>query len=641
MNREYIRSSLAIASAQHFSPVLRNAIFSDDEFRNDFHLTLNAVVNFGNGDIGFRRPTLFDAIKAAFATNGEEITVADTAGNAWKVEILLDRDPVTVAVGRGEKLLLNSNLVLLSPDEETRIKSFRHHAERVNLPQSSRNWWMALLRGRALNDDEIGTIQDDLGDTPMAVCNAVRTNLVSGTISLEVLVPRSLRYYERLVGRYEDGMNLEDYVHKVAVPLMRSNIAWRAFDGYQLSLLLASQPTFALALGELETEEGMLARVLDWSATEGDAISRASCIEIGLRRVLRESLINEPLSKVIDSFVKDAQAAHIDQFKLLSVIFIAVYGEMSSRRMFSFTPPFWRKLAALAQTCIIVRQFIAIGHDVTEVVDWFRSVRAEIFTLQCFVDMRLEPRWMAELASAKQLRNELVGRAWLAAKSNEQVVDSLGWTDRLLGVGDGTMSSQFQLALAFLPGPLEGNLRPLQELPNNLLDTIQSDLSGARTTIASYLALANASMIYRIPPMLADLAAAAMVRANYRIEIGDSDVSLTAVLLAVAHVAAVTRNHSLADSLFILLRKYREFYPNELSITDTIRVAVVASSSRDDLLDWAKCVGRCMNDMAFQKITREEAIRLRSNIVCICHLVPELWSTCGQAEAALQAVLGS
>jgi hypothetical protein len=33
--------------------------------------------------------------------------------------------------------------------------------------------------------------------------------------------------------------------------------------------------------------------------------------------------------------------------------------------------------------------------------------------------------------------------------------------------------------------------------------------------------------------------------------------------------------------------------------------------------------------------------RLHSHLVQLCHLVPELWSTCGQAEAALQSVLRS
>ncbi len=622
--KEYIRASFAIAALQHFSPIVRNAIIGEKDFRNEFQVTADAIVNFGKEGIGFQRSVLFDAIKAALSGNGEELSVTDTGGSAWRVQILRDKDPTTVAFAQGEKRFLVTHLALLSPDKETRIKVFRHRAGEVNLPQDSRQSWEALLEQRTPDNDEIGLIQDDFNDTPVGARDAIRNNLVSGTISLDVLVPRSARYYERLVGRCEDGAKIEDYIREVAVPLMRSNIGWRSFAGYQFALLLTSQPAFSVALGEIETEEGLLSKVLDWSAAKGDAISRASCIEIGLRRISDDPLIKEPLSKLIDSLAKDAPVAHVDQFKLLSALFLAVYGEMSFRRVLSSKPPFWRRLAALAQAGMIARQIIANGHNVTEVADWFMSVRAQTFTLQCYADMRLEPRWFAELAMPGQLRNELVGRTWMAAKANEAVVASQGWTDKLLGEGDGTLLSQFQMAQAFLPGPLEGGSNALQEMPQEVVDSIQSGLSETTITATSFMALANAGLVYRLAPQLVDLAAAAIGRADYRLEIGDPKVSLKAVLLGVASVAAVTRDHALADALFIVLRKYRKFYPAELSIDNTFRVAMVASASRENLLDWTKCVGGCMNDMAFQNITPEEASFLHSHIVCLCHLVPEL-----------------
>jgi hypothetical protein len=254
-----------------------------------------------------------------------------------------------VAVAQGEKRFLVTHLALLSPDKETRIKVFRHRAGEVNCPEESRQSWEALLEERTPDNDEIGLIQDDLNDTPVIARDAIRDNLASGTISLDVLVPRSVRYYERLVGRCGDGAKIEDYIREVAVPLMRSNIGWKSFGGYQFALLLTSQPAFSLALGEIETEEGLLSKVFDWAATKGDAISRASCIEIGLRRISADPLIKEPLSKLIDSLAKDAPVAHVDQFKLLSALFVAVCGEMSFRRVLSSKPPFWRRLACRPQ----------------------------------------------------------------------------------------------------------------------------------------------------------------------------------------------------------------------------------------------------------------------------------------------------
>jgi len=47
-----------------------------------------------------------------------------------------------------------------------------------------------------------------------------------------------------------------------------------------------------------------------------------------------------------------------------------------------------------------------------------------------------------------------------------------------------------------------------------------------------------------------------------------------------------------------------------------------------------------MTDLAYQELTIEEAFRLHSHLLVLCHLVPELWASCGQAEAALQSVIG-
>ena len=142
-----------------------------------------------------------------------------------------------------------------------------------------------------------------------------------------------------------------------------------------------------------------------------------------------------------------------------------------------------------------------------------------------------------------------------------------------------------------------------------------------------------------IPIDIAEVAADAIVRADYRLELPDGLTTAKPFVMGLATVASVTRCCKLADALFVILRKYRRYYPDELDVDGAFRVALIASASRTELTDWCKCVGRCMSDLAFAEITQEDAENLHGNIVMLCHLVPELWTTCGQAEAALRAVL--
>ena len=120
---------------------------------------------------------------------------------------------------------------------------------------------------------------------------------------------------------------------------------------------------------------------------------------------------------------------------------------------------------------------------------------------------------------------------------------------------------------------------------------MRSDLSQPVVTAASFSGLANSSLLFKIPSELADLAADAITRANYELEQTDKARSLAPHLFGLASVASVTRSRKLADALFVLLRKYRQFYPSELKVEDAFRIAMIASASCVELSEWCKCVG--------------------------------------------------
>ena len=172
----------------------------------------------------------------------------------------------------------------MSPDRDTRLSVFRDEANRVNLPPAEVGTWDALLEAHPPNDDELGVIQDDLSDTPTVVRDAIHGQLARGKSSLDRFVPRSLRYYERLVGRFEDGLSFSNYVALVATPHMERLLKWRTFEGYQLALLLSCHPTLSAALGTLAIESDELSRICNWLAVKGDVISRTAAVEIGLSR---------------------------------------------------------------------------------------------------------------------------------------------------------------------------------------------------------------------------------------------------------------------------------------------------------------------------------------------------------------------
>jgi hypothetical protein len=267
-----------------------------------------------------------------------------------------------------------------------------------------------------------------------------------------------------------------------------------------------------------------------------------------------------------------------------------------------------------------------------------RSVRSADFLLLTYVDLRREPRWVADWALPDQLRNELAGRILVAAVENETTAKLLGVYEALLGDSETSLKEQLDIVQTQLPGPLEGNVSSRMEIPPESLEEIRKKLKSASPDVNSFTMIVNATHLFKIPPDLPELAADAIRRAQYQLDSAGDHGKLALCLIGLAALAAISRNHVLANELFILIRHYRHFFKNELQLDTAFRVGMIACASREGLMEWCKCVGALVSDLGFGELTREEASSLHPLVVALCELVPELWSTCGQGLAAIEAV---
>jgi hypothetical protein len=638
--KEYIRSAAAMQSMKFFPERIRDALVSDNSFRDKYHLKADAEVSVGQGGIAFRRSLLFEAVRAALS--GPEISpvVKDGLEENWTVEALSDADTIgRVALVQPTRRLILTYFALLSPDANVRLKTFQADADRVNLPAADREKWETLLATRPPDDDEIGVLQDDLNATPISVSHRIRDELSRGSASIECLVPDSIIYYERLVGRFVEGLNFDKYVKEVASPFLKQLVEWNGVEGFKLALLLGSQPVLAAAIMQQEISDADRQTVIDWLCNHGDLQSCATIVEGSFRWVEASPALVEPLTRLVTLLAGNDAKSPVARSALFSSLFVFVYGVSSLRRLFPDRPPYWRRLAALAQAALVERCVIECSVASESFGNWARNAGAEAFYLQTFADMRLEPRWLPDLASSDQIKSEFAGRILSAATAHAATVAAVGWTGLLLDEIEGSVRHHVNIARAFMPGPLEGSLEAALSIPEALLEEMRADLSAERITARASAVLANAPLLFRIPADFADNAAEALKRADYRLELETDETSIEPFLLGLASVASATRSHPLADALFILIRRYRALFPSELDPDDALRIGLIASASRTDLTAWCVCVGECMNSIAFQELSSKDADSMLSHLHKLCHLVPELWATCGQAEAALRAIL--
>lgn len=260
--------------------------------------------------------------------------------------------------------------------------------------------------------------------------------------------------------------------------------------------------------------------------------------------------------------------------------------------------------------------------------------------MQSLTDMRIEPRWNPNLAMASQIKADYFGRIMIAAKNFEGNINGK-LSNLVLGIGPGSLHSLSKFPLPYFPGPLEGAEEAPNILPSVISEAIETQLDAVEVGPSSFIALVNSALIFRVSSDQAELAADALKLGNYRLTNVEDRSQLLATLNGLATVAAVARSRALADELRILIRRYRSGAQYALSIEEIIRICLVAAASRADLNDWRDFTGDWLTELAFGYLEDDEGEVFHSHLQCLCHAVPDLWVSCGRADAALRSYIAS
>jgi hypothetical protein len=633
----YQRIARALALAEGYSPLLKQEVLGKPDVVDVAGIDVDATIKLGADRLSFRRSQLFPAIAEAF-NGGGNIVITGVNGSEWAVVFDPEAQPPNVVLVHGDERVVVLQFSLLTADASARVHALRLIAKHHRLPVDLVHRWSLLLSEKKPTDLEIGVFVGDLQNTPVGVLEAIRESLRGGRLSLDTLVPRHETYYRRLVGDADSATSLEDCITRVTTPHFGRLLS----EGDQQSLstiwFLCSHSSVSQMIGrEWKGNDDLLADSIANLARVGDPISRTGAIEVGLRQLRERPGLTQALTGLINAVLDREAVEGTDQFALLSALFNCIYGQMARRRILASWPPFARRLASLAHASVVVRHVSEIVGDPAGFTRWLVDASDAHFFMQTLIDMRLEPRWFPELGSAGQLKNELLGRIWLAAKSVPETVEALGFTERLVGEGPEVIDAQVDRVAVFLPGPLEGRPVPLMKLDAESVVEIEQILTEKIET-TTFTSLYNTSLFYSVPDHLPALAAEALERNHYQIVL-DNRVSIFDCLVGLASVAASTRHAKLCDAIHTVLRVSWRLAPGELSADQSFRVGVLACAAREELSEWTESVGQFLTEISLQDLSVEEADGLLSHLSTMCHIEPDLWGTCGRAHAALEMIV--
>lgn len=637
MMNSYIRSRLANAVLENAPPIIRKTLLEDKDFRREYSLEADAVLAFGNSGISFQRSDLFAAIRKLLSNTMVE-KVIDTNGQIWDlINIGEEGELPRPTLSRDNQKFTLPELVELSPDSSTRLQYLEEAALDENLPRPTTEFWRNILIDRALLDDEVDLFQSEFRETPIGKMRLLHDEAVSGQINFSTLVPPSRRYFERLVGVYDGSHSICDYAAGNGRVFLDQLSQWQPYYGFLYSLFLSSHPLLSAEITIDQLSDKELLRAFEFLIKHGDRLSQVGAVEVGLRVLPSRPDVEPFILDLIKQIRDDDVDGQMSGFKLLSSLFVFVDGELSRIRLFSTTSPFYRRLAALSQAALINRVLINTSVDINRFGISVLNSRAEQYYMQSYVDMRLEPRWNPDFASAFQLKADFVGRILLAGRKYEQNITNSELSDLVLGTQPESLHSQIPFFYHFLPGPLEGVLESQSALPKEFATIIEEQLRAKEIGPSSFIALANSALIFHIGADLADIAARVLKLGNYRLTKIENKDQLLSILNGLATVAAVSRSKAFADELHILVRRYRRDPQYALSVEEIMRICLVASASCANLTEWSEYVGNWLTELSFGNLEDDEGGIFLSHLRCLCHTTPELWGTCGRADAALVA----
>lgn len=634
---EETRTAMALLALESIPPTLRETLARDVRMRDNYGIQVDTILNVGDSEFSAPVSAIVTGVREALS-GAAEATLRDTDGNHWSIEPATDSDQPTLVFAQGERHVAMHEWLTLSPDRNTRLCCLQALTSDTGLPPEACSSWRHILKERSLRGEEVHEFLRDLHNTTHVQEQFLANSVRGPGLNSRLAAPPSQAYFERLVGPRGESASIQDHAAAGARERLAELAAWRPYEGFLQSLYMASHPDLSARIRVDRLSSDDLVKAFELVLRDGDRVSQLGAIEVGCRVSADRPEVNPALNELVELMFTDDTTAKDSGFRGYSLLYVLVSSELSVGPQLTEEPPFYRRLAALAQAGVVQRQMLTAGIALKDSA--FEPVVGEYF-LRALVDLRLEPRRHPTLALANRLRAHFLGRIVRAADRYQNEVEADLIRELRPVMGPEQLRQAGEGFVLYAPGPLE-ELEEHRALPEEFLRAIEVQLDTQKAVApADFSALRTSATSFRICAAQADFAANALTRSDYRLANITSRAQLLDTLASLASVAAIARSGQLADALFIVLRRYRSGSEFPITLPEAVQILMVAAASRADLSDWAIFVGDCLTQLAFGELAEGEGEDLHGYLRRFYEMVPELWKTCGSADAALMAYNGS
>jgi len=639
MTDKQLLRALVAQLVENLPPSLKRTIISSREFQNRYNISTTAKISLGDGGITFSRTDFYNAVRRIYDNPDSPPQLTSDEGTFYSVSLQEDTGARHVTLASDQRTIKLPAFWFLSPNAADRLGGFDAEANKRHLVDPEILEWRERLAKAPLEDDDVDELHEELQLNPGEISEAISSEIAAGKSHIRILVPPKPSYYERLVGPLKDSRDLPSFVDRTAKERLRNLLDWNHSEGLKLALLMCPQSLLSASIEAEQIPESIVIETFKWLEEYGDRFSQVAGIELGLRLLPRFPEIEPILHEMVANLLEDDPNDSVGRLTLSANLAVFTDGELARLGILRNAPPYYRRLAALAQASLIERELIAVDVDKAAIGDWSRDGRGQCFFLQSLIDLRTEPRWLPDFMSSEQLRYEFLGRISAAAVANCESIRSKEFQELLNGDTPNSVKAQLVVPFAFLPGPLESGYAPKVPVPQEF-DDLSNSLTAGEIDEGVLAPFVNSALIYRFEKEHAETIAASLRAAKYHVAIQADSDRIFSLLVGLATIASVTRSTELADEVRILARVMRRRPGVTLEPDSLMRIGMIAAAANADVDQWARRVGDWLTEVSVDPMDKDTALQMRSHVRRLCELEPHLWKTCAKADAAFSVLIG-
>lgn len=612
-NSDSMRAYIVSLALNSFPSSVRLELLSDTKLCEELGLQTDATISFGDKEYAFARSALFAAIRSVFDNIEAVFSLEDTNGDEWSLRNL-PGERSGFSLTNGDVQIVNDSFWPLLGDIDRRLSIFETVSKNRWLSTEDIEYWRAKLSAEAVSDDDVSDLLLDLDLSPIRIKKLLKSEFQRPSNSASTLVPNDIRYYERLVGKYRGSKNIEEFCNNEFKQYFDGKIE-NGLTDYELLICMHKSMSRVVSTGIVD--EALYQSLAKRAIETCHPILLVSCLEIG---ALKFANSLDTTLKALFQCISSVKT--LENLRLLCSMTVFVDGELARLQIFRDKPPFYRRLASLAQSALIVEAALEESVAFDKVEQWASQQRGLYFYCQSFIDLIEEPRWLPTYLTAEQFINELYGRVNIACQVAAQ-------TEAVKCLQEELVSGSKLSMNWFLPGPLEGNSIP-DEVPNEISDLLAEQI-GREVSLTSFRVLINSALFWKIDKKHLERTVSLLESAQHKLAEANNKDSVYLVLNGLAQVSCMTRSEKIASSVMILSRLYRDYIDVDSEPEKYLSLGLVAGAAFEDKNGWAEYIGQWCTELAYLPIGDDAIFRIEVMLERLCILEPYLYHTCSKA----------